>query len=285
MISSDDEDDNMHQENIYNNSDLENQRKRPRSDVIERGTLEPNSNKSNIAKNKYEMNKTTMSMDNTKLLLLQQANPKSIPPDEYRSIFYNFLMEQHTGKYYDEIRDMLHSEKEDAHYSLQIDAQELLEYNPQIGFLLLKHPTFLLALLEEAILSAQLLLYNILKPSLENESDNYLEKERQQHSNRNEKHISVKGHVHARLYNLPPSSFLLKPSINSLRASDVGQYVQLSGTTVRASAVKLLHMSRAYRCKKCGYGFRRHVDLQQVRYKLNESLFVIIKMYILVYYF
>ena len=54
--------------------------------------------------------------------------------------------------------------------------------------------------------------------------------------------------VHARLIHLPPHSSNCRPLISSLTSLDVGKILQLSGTVVRASKVQMYESQRAFRC-------------------------------------
>ena len=76
--------------------------------------------------------------------------------------------------------------------------------------------------------------------------------------------------IHARLVHLPPHTEFCKPSISSIEACDVGKIVQITGTVVRNSPVRMSEMSRAYRCTKktCGHAFVMNADLEQ----LNNAL-------------
>ena len=117
-------------------------------------------------------------------------------------------------------------------YSLEIDAFDLLEADPVLGHLLLKFPSILSSLLENAIVAAQQELQRQIAAETET-------------NNGNSTHVDtkntpvVKGHngsrVHARLIHLPPTC--CKLSLASLHASDVGKIVQCSGTVVRVTPV------------------------------------------------
>ena len=72
--------------------------------------------------------------------------------------------------------------------------------------------------------------------------------------------------VHARLVHLPPSRF--KSTLSQLKARDVGQMWQVSGTVVRASPIQMYESARTYQCKAtknggCGRTFLVPANVQQ----------------------
>jgi DNA replicative helicase MCM subunit Mcm2 (Cdc46/Mcm family) len=89
--------------------------------------------------------------------------------------------------------------------------------------------------------------------------------------------VTVKGDqntpttIHARLVHLPPHINCCKPSLSCLDAGDIGSIVQLSGTVVRASPVRMVEKSRAYVClaKNCGHKFVVYADFEQSNNALN----------------
>ena len=76
--------------------------------------------------------------------------------------------------------------------------------------------------------------------------------------------------IHARLVHLPPHIEFCKPSISSIKACDVGKVVQITGTVIRNSPVRMFEMSRAYRCSKqtCGFHFTVNAEFRT----LNNAL-------------
>ena len=68
--------------------------------------------------------------------------------------------------------------------------------------------------------------------------------------------------LHARLVHLPPHSSFCKPTLSSLRATDVGTVIQISGTCVRTGPIRMMETIRTYTClgKGCGHSFRVQAD-------------------------
>ncbi|CAM9883337.1 unnamed protein product, partial [Sphacelaria rigidula] len=95
--------------------------------------------------------------------------------------------------------------------------------------------------------------------------------------------LTVKANAHVRITHLPPLSDLCKPNISSIRGTDLGSLIQIQvsihhafrfgflsiaskqGTVIRTGAVKMLEVSREYRCqnKTCGAVFSVHSDMSQ----------------------
>jgi DNA replicative helicase MCM subunit Mcm2 (Cdc46/Mcm family) len=153
-------------------------------------------------------------------------------------------------------------------YSLEIDAFDLLEADPVLGHLLLRFPSTLLPILENAIVSAQ----------------NELQQQQQQQQQTQQQLENVDGNqtpimlvkgdktkkglpatrVHARLVHLPPTCCMT--SVASMEAKDVGKIVQLSGTVVRTSPVQMYESARTYKCtgkNGCSRTFVQFADLEQ----------------------
>lgn len=139
-------------------------------------------------------------------------------------------------------------------YSLELDMFDLCWEDAVLGQLLLKYPSTLLPLLENAIVQAQkhLLLGNQQNPSWAVKGDKG----------------TAKGvpatRVHARLVHLPPTC--CRTSVARMDATDVGKIVQLSGTVVRTSPVQMYESARTYKCtgkNGCSRTFLQKADLEQ----------------------
>lgn len=142
-------------------------------------------------------------------------------------------------------------------FSLEIDAFELLLRDCVLGQLLLRFPSTLIPILENAIVRAQKVLQN----------------QRQEEGDTTP--TSIKGdkgdgkgiaasRVHARLVHLPPT--ITRNSVASMKAQDVGKIVQLSGTVVRTSPVQMYESARTHKCcgkNGCKRTFMQHADLEQ----------------------
>mmetsp|Transcript_39848 Transcript_39848/g.40478 ORF Transcript_39848/g.40478 Transcript_39848/m.40478 type:complete len:390 (+) Transcript_39848:84-1253(+) len=54
-----------------------------------------------------------------------------------------------------------------------------------------------------------------------------------------------------------------KPSLSSIGSHDAGKIVQISGTVVRASPVRMYESERAYQCQECNHKFVVYADMEQ----------------------
>jgi DNA replicative helicase MCM subunit Mcm2 (Cdc46/Mcm family) len=142
-------------------------------------------------------------------------------------------------------------------YSLEIDAFDLLEADAVLGHLLLRFPSTLVPILENAIVQAQ----KELQKRLDEEGDTTPKLVKGDKGN-------GKGlpatRVHARLVHLPPTC--CRASVARMGAKDVGKIVQLSGTVVRTSPVQMYESARTYKCtgkNGCSRTFVQYADLEQ----------------------
>lgn len=149
-------------------------------------------------------------------------------------------------------------------YSLELDMFDLCWSDAVLGQLLLKYPSTLLPLLENAIVQAQ-------KYLLQQEEEGATQQQQQgggrcwtvKGDKGNAKGIPAT-RVHARLFHLPPTC--CRTSVASMNATDVGKIVQLSGTVVRTSPVQMYESARTYKCngkKGCSRTFLQKADLEQ----------------------
>mmetsp|Transcript_15773 Transcript_15773/g.22529 ORF Transcript_15773/g.22529 Transcript_15773/m.22529 type:complete len:791 (-) Transcript_15773:2048-4420(-) len=147
-----------------------------------------------------------------------------------------------------------------THFSIEINVFELMQHDNVMATMLLRYPFALLGLLEEAIVRAQRIVieqYALVASNLPI--------------------ATVKGDqntptkIHARLVHLPPHINCCKPSLSCIDAGDVGNIVQISGTVVRASPVRMIEKSRSYVCKakNCGHRFIVYADFEQSNNALN----------------
>ena len=211
---------------------------------------------------------------------LQAANPREVSPLSYRSAFTAFLLEkqpQSVERLLLEPPQSTFGERRDAHHALHVDCRELAHFDPKLSYLLLHNPALLLPLFDEAAVVAQQKAAKSERlvaearrrfesgdadrdasahwlgakaPSTDGEVRDFLEN-------------SVKALVHVRLFGLPPVFDHEKSGIGSLRSSDAGKLVQLRGTIVRTSKLRLLEHSKTFECGKCGESFTVYADLEQ----------------------
>lgn len=66
-----------------------------------------------------------------------------------------------------------------------------------------------------------------------------------------------KPRVHIRLSHLPGVPEYNKPNVSSIRATDIGRFVQVPGTVIRTGASRVLEAERQYQCtaQRCGFVF------------------------------
>jgi hypothetical protein len=55
-----------------------------------------------------------------------------------------------------QLRELLAHEDETRHFSFTTNIQDIIQYDPQLGYMLIYHPVLLLPIFEEAILRAQI---------------------------------------------------------------------------------------------------------------------------------
>lgn len=152
-------------------------------------------------------------------------------------------------------------------YSLELDMFELCWVHPVLGQLLLKFPSTLLPLVENAIVQAQKRLQQHMTEHAKSQPSQQ-QQESPKGSVKGDKGTTTKGlpatRVHARLVHLPPTC--CRNSVGQMDAADVGKIVQLTGTVVRTSPVQMYESARMYKCtgkKGCSRTFLQKADLEQ----------------------
>jgi DNA helicase MCM9 len=196
---------------------------------------------------------------------LVQASYKDLgSPAEVEERFYRHLVANETCR-----RSLYKLLEENStttrDYSIEIDAFDLLESDPVLGFLLLRYPATLLPLLENSVVRGQA---DLLRQSSIQSEDT--------HDDTVQTVKGLKGdtvattRVHARLVHLPPSC--CKTSLARMQATDVGKIVQVSGTVVRTSPVQMYESARTHKCKGCNRNFVVHADLEQRQNSLQTPL-------------
>jgi len=195
---------------------------------------------------------------NAAAVRLIRAGHTLLSPDEHREIFANFIQSGRNPGYVDALKELLHRDDEMGHHSFVVNAQDIIAFNPMVGYLLMYNPMVLLPIFEEAVLRVQLTLLKTLEAKDRvDQPDNATQQLRS--------HRSVKGHVHVRIFHIPPIPELYKSSLSDIRAHDVGRLIQVIGTVVRLGAVKMLNASREFTCRngKCRHRFRVYADFEQ----------------------
>ncbi|POM73034.1 DNA replication licensing factor MCM9 [Phytophthora palmivora] len=130
-------------------------------------------------------------------------------------------------------------------YSQRVCAQRLLDFNAQLGTLLVRHPEQLLplfhsALAKEVSCNAGEALETGGLPSIP---------------------LQARRKLKVRVENLPPVPPLRKTAISAIRSNDVKQLIQIAGTVVRTG----MEMEREYQCcnARCGHRFLVKSDPEQ----------------------
>lgn len=129
-----------------------------------------------------------------------------------------------------------HNRIED-HTSFFVSAQDLIDFDPTLGYSLIHFPRLLLAVLKDALIEVQSSLQK--HPTFE----------RKYHSKG-----TVKRQVHVRVTHVPPLPAINKRTISDVRSTDFHQFIQLTGTVVRTGSVRVLEVSKEYQCTRARCG-------------------------------
>jgi DNA helicase MCM9 len=142
---------------------------------------------------------------------------------------------------------LLHARQED-HTSFLVSAQDLIDFEPTLGYSLIHFPRLLLSVFKDALLEVQGSVHR--HPSFESK-----------HGTKG----SIKRTCHIRITGLPPLPEIHKKTISDIRSTDFHQFVSLTGTVVRTGGVRVLETSKEYQCSKprCGFKFRVVADPEQ----------------------
>jgi DNA helicase MCM9 len=82
---------------------------------------------------------------------------------------------------------------------------------------------------------------------------------------------SLKLNTHIRLSTLPHTKVYIKRYISDIAADETGNLLQLTGTVIKTTPIKLLEVSKQYECKnsKCKHRFRVYANPEQ-EYQLPQ---------------
>lgn len=143
--------------------------------------------------------------------------------------------------------------------------QELLDFDPELGNIVLNKAMRIFVMLETAIEVVYCLSSNECDTNRQAEQEIFNEYSRKQQM----VNMVVKHHIHARLYNIPPVPEFHKTSVSTIRSADLGHIIQLSGTVIRTGVVwnylrmfyngcvqiKMLEAEKEYECanSRCRY--------------------------------
>jgi DNA helicase MCM9 len=164
-----------------------------------------------------------------------------IAPDEYIVAFVDYLSENHSA----DVEGILAESNCRNHYPVNICMQYLLDANVLLGSMLIRHPDALLPFFDEAVLRVQ---QDILSGTAFPPNS-----------------WSEKPFCHVRVRYLPPTPLTLKENISSIRSSDVGSLIEVTGTVTRVSSVKVMEVQKSFQCtaRKCGHCFTVRADITQ----------------------
>ncbi|KAA0155198.1 hypothetical protein FNF29_01949 [Cafeteria roenbergensis] len=153
-------------------------------------------------------------------------------------------------------------EPDDAqHYGLEVWLSDVLDVVPEISEELGQQSSVVLLKLDEAIGEAQRRLMTAADEDDEAEAGGGLDAHSVAASavgvGEGARGLSFKPHVHARLSHLPGVPEYSKPNVSSIRATDIGSFVQVPGTVIRTGATRVLEAERQYQCSsaKCNFTF------------------------------
>jgi DNA replicative helicase MCM subunit Mcm2 (Cdc46/Mcm family) len=150
--------------------------------------------------------------------LIVSTDPKRVSPIQYRQLLREFIEAREFEQLQTLVLKVLgHAE----HTSFLVTCSDLIDFDPSLAYVVIHHPKLLLPIFDEAVFEAQTNLFQ--HPAVE-----------KKHGRKG----SVKLHCHVRLVGLPPLEYLTKPTIGDIRAGDVCNLVQISGTVVRTGAVR-----------------------------------------------
>lgn len=167
-------------------------------------------------------------------------------PEEWLERYVLFLLRPNRSKLVEVVsgawRRSGAEESDETHVGVEVNCQDLMEFDAELCLATLAYPAALLPIFEQAVREAQ---------------------ERLLRSAVGQSEWRLCPRAHPRLCFVPPLAEHWKANVSALRASDVGPVVQLGGTVVRTGAVKMLETCRVYQCCGCGVEFRVEADREQ----------------------
>ncbi len=163
--------------------------------------------------------------------LLVSANPKCLQPHQYKGKYKAFLQE-----FYSRNETPLGTYQ--THIPWIVDVSSLIDFDSVLAFTTLNYPSLLLPLFDEACMDYQAdIASQLLKKTI----------------------------YHVRFNALPPLSEFIHNSIGDVMTNESTSMVQITGTIVRISGIKMLEVSKMYECQnpKCKYRFSVYADPEQ----------------------
>ncbi|KAI0217790.1 DNA helicase MCM9 [Lamellibrachia satsuma] len=141
----------------------------------------------------------------------------------------------------EELLQMLQEDDEADHYSVTINALTLFESSTLMGDTLLSLPRQTLPLFDRALLQAQQTVLKALGTAVTG--------------------LSLKRNIHARITGLPVCPELTRDVLP--KTSDVGSFLSVTGTVIRATTIKLLDCEKEFVCNQCRHVFTVEADFEQ----------------------
>ncbi|KAK2158616.1 hypothetical protein NP493_1781g00036 [Ridgeia piscesae] len=139
----------------------------------------------------------------------------------------------------EELLHVLQEDEEEDHYSITINALTLLESSPWMGDILLTSPRNTLPLFDSALVAAQRTLLKVAETT----------------------DLTIKRNIHARVTRLPVCPELTRDVLP--KTSDVGNFLSVTGTVIRATTIKLLDCEKEFVCNQCRHAFTVEADFEQ----------------------
>ena len=159
---------------------------------------------------------------------LLTSDPKSITPAQYRKLLRDYIED----RLFSELESLvLRYAGPSEHTSIEVFCNDLIDFDPSLGFNVVHYPKLIIPIFDEAIFEAQTNLCS--HPSF---------------ASKHGRKGSVKTNCHIRIMSLPPTEYLNKPTISDIRADDIESLIQISGKVVRTGVVRMLETSKKYEC-------------------------------------
>ncbi|XP_067655195.1 DNA helicase MCM9-like [Haliotis asinina] len=153
-----------------------------------------------------------------------------------KDILQSYLLAFHQH----ELQEILFEDEDEDHFSVSVDALSLFESNTTVCEVLLASPLKLLSLFDETLVTVQ-------------------ETVKSEHEAQHR--MKIKQNIHARVMGLPVCPELTRTTLP--RTSDVGSFLSVTGTVIRATVVRILEYEKEFICTKCRTVFNVKADFEQ----------------------
>lgn len=168
---------------------------------------------------------------------LVSSDPKLIPNSKYIQFFCRYIEERQFTELEELLLKICGLQE---HSSFEVTCDDLVDFDPSLGYSIIHHPKLLIPLFNEGLMLAQ---HNLCShPDFA-----------KQHGRKG----TTKKHCHIRITSLPPTDYLNKSTISDIRADDIDSLIQISGKVVRTGAVRMLEVSKTFECQhhRCQHRF------------------------------